>query len=110
MPIVLLHAVYCTMSIYNDLALGDFLQILEWVAEKKGKPVIYIDPWYPSSKTCSCCGHVLGELDLSVRRWRCPSCHSVNDRDANAGANIKRVGSSTLGVGDVRRLRAAIPV
>jgi putative transposase len=68
----------------NDLALGDFWQILEWVAKKKGKQVIYIDPWYPSSKTCSCCGHVLDKLDLSVRRWRCPSCHQVNDRDDNA--------------------------
>ena len=87
----------------NDLALGDFLQILEWVAKKKGKQVIYIDPWYPSTKTCACCGHVLDELDLSVRRWRCPSCHQVNDRDENAAVNIKRVGSSTLGVGDVRQ-------
>jgi len=94
----------------NDLALGDFLQVLEWVAKKKGKQVIYIDPWYPSSKTCSCCGHVLDELDLSVRRWRCPSCHQVNDRDENAALNIKRVGSSTLGVGDVRRVQPAISV
>ena len=94
----------------NDLALGDFLQILEWVAKKKGKRVIYINPWYPSSKTCSCCGHVLEELDLSVRRWRCPSCHSVNDRDENAALNIKRVGSSTLGVGDVRQSQTAISV
>ncbi len=87
----------------NDLALGDFLQILEWVAKKKGNLVTFIDPWYPSTKTCSCCGHVLDELDLSVRRWRCPSCHQVNDRDENAALNIKRVGSSTLGVGDVRQ-------
>jgi putative transposase len=87
----------------NDLALGDFLQILEWVAKKKGKRVVYIDPWYPSSKTCWECGHVLDELDLSVRRWRCPACHQVNDRDDNAALNIKRVGSSTLGVGDVRQ-------
>jgi len=94
----------------NDLALGDFLQILEWVAKKKGKRVIYVDRWYPSSKTCSCCGHVLDELDLSIRRWRCPSCHSVNDRDENAALNIKRVGSSTLGVGDVRQSKIAIPV
>lgn len=94
----------------NDLALADFLQILEWVAKKKGKKVIYIDPWYPSSKTCSCCGHVLDELDLSVRRWRCPSCHCVNDRDENAAINIKRVGSSTLGVGDVRPAQPAISV
>jgi putative transposase len=94
----------------NDLALGDFLQILEWVAKKKGKQIVYIDPWYPSSKTCSCCGHVLDELDLSVRRWRCPLCHSVNDRDENAAINIKRVGSSTLGVGDVRQVQPAISV
>jgi putative transposase len=94
----------------NDLALGDFLQVLEWVAKKKGKRIIYIDPWYPSSKTCSCCGHVLDELDLSVRRWRCPSCHQVNDRDENAAMNIKRVGSSTLGVGDVRQAQPAISV
>jgi len=94
----------------NDLALGDFLQILEWVAHKKSKQVIYIDPWYPSSKTCSCCGHILDELDLSVRRWRCPSCHQVNDRDENAALNIKRVGSSTLGVGNVRQSQTAIPV
>ena len=87
----------------SDLALGEFLQILEWVASKKGKRLIYIDPWYPSTKTCSCCGHVLDKLDLSVRRWRCPSCHQINDRDANAALNIKRVGSSTLGVGDVRQ-------
>jgi putative transposase len=94
----------------NDLALGDFLQILEWVAKKKGKRAIYIDLWYPSTKTCSCCDHVLEELDLSVRRWRCPSCHRVNDRDENAALNIKRVGSSTLGVGDVRQSKTAIPV
>jgi putative transposase len=93
----------------NDLALGDFLQVLEWVAKKKGKRIVYVDRWYPSSKTCSCCGHVLDELDLSVRRWRCPSCHSVNDRDENAAINICMVGSSTLGVGDVRQPVAAIP-
>ncbi len=94
----------------SDLALRDFLDILEWVALKKGKQVVYIDQWYPSSKTCSCCGHVLESLDLSVRRWRCPSCQSENDRDENASLNIKKVGSSTLGVGDVRQSQTAISV
>jgi putative transposase len=94
----------------NDLALGDFLQILEWVAKKKGKRVICIDPWYPSTKTCSCCGHILDELDLSVRRWRCPSCHSVNDRDENAAINICAVGASTVQLGDVRQVMPAITV
>jgi putative transposase len=94
----------------NDLAHADFLQILEWVASKKGKCIIYIDRWYPSSKTCCCCGHVLDELDLDVRRWRCPSCHSVNDRDENAAKNICAVGASTVELGDVRQVIPAIAV
>jgi putative transposase len=93
----------------SDLAFRDFLDILEWVAKKKGKEVVYIDPWYPSSKTCSGCGHGLTKLDLSIRRWRCPSCGAQNDRDENASVNIKRVGVSTLGLGDVRQAQPAIP-
>jgi len=92
----------------SDLALGEFLQILESVARIKGKQVIYIDRWYPSSKTCSCCGHVLEKLDLSIREWRCPSCQSINDRDENAAINIQAVGASTVGLGDVRRAMPAI--
>ncbi|NDJ26212.1 transposase [Nostoc sp. B(2019)] len=94
----------------SDLALRDFLNILEWVAHKKGKQVVYIDQWYPSSKTCSCCGHILENLDLSVREWRCPSCQSINGRDDNASKNIQTVGASMVGLGDVRRATPAIAV
>ncbi|PSB14699.1 transposase [Phormidesmis priestleyi ULC007] len=94
----------------SDLAFGEFLKILEWVATKKGKQVVYIDRWYPSSKTCFECGHVLKELDLSVREWRCPSCQSINGRDENAAKNIQAVGASTVGLGDVRRPLPAIAV
>ncbi|HLO86233.1 MAG TPA: transposase [Nostocaceae cyanobacterium] len=94
----------------SDLAYGSFLQILEWVAKKKGKQVIYVDRWYPSSKTCSDCGHVLESLDLSVREWRCPSCQKINGRDENAAINIQMVGASTIGLGDVRQAMPAIAV
>jgi putative transposase len=94
----------------SDLAFGEFIQILEWVAKKKGKEVVFIDRWYPSSKTCSHCGHVLKELDLNTREWRCPSCQSVNGRDENAAINIQRVGASTLKLGDVRQAMPAIAV
>jgi len=94
----------------SDLAFGEFLQILEWVAKKKKKQVVYIDQWYPSSKTCSHCGHILEKLDLSVRQWRCPSCNSVNGRDENAAINIQMVGASTIGLGDVRLATPAIAV
>jgi len=82
----------------SDLAFGEFLQILEWVAKKKDKQIVFIDRWYPSSETCSNCGHVLKELDLSIREWRCPSCQSVNGRDQNAAKNICVVGASTARV------------
>jgi len=94
----------------SDLAFGEFLTYLEWVAKKKNKLVVFIDQWYPSSKTCSSCGHILESLDLSVREWRCPSCQSVNGRDENAARNIQMVGASTIGLGDVSLASPAIAV
>ena len=93
----------------NDLAFGEFLEILQWVALKKSKQVVFIDPWYPSSKTCSACGHVLDTLDLKTREWDCPSCDTHHDRDENAATNIKAVGAtSATPEGDVRRSQTAI--
>ncbi|MEA5576255.1 transposase [Anabaena sp. UHCC 0451] len=94
----------------SDLAFSEFLQILEWVAKKKNKMVVFIDQWYPSSKTCSSCGHILEKIDLSIREWRCPSCQSVNGRDENASRNICAVGASTVGLGSVSRYETAIAV
>jgi putative transposase len=94
----------------SDLAFGEFLQILESVAKKKNKLVVFIDQWYPSSKTCSQCGHVLEKLDFQEREWRCPSCQSVNGRDENAAKNIQMVGASTIGLGDISRALPAIAV
>ncbi|MBU7582013.1 MAG: transposase [Nostoc sp. TH1S01] len=94
----------------SDLAFGEFLQILEWVAKKKKKRVVFIDQWYPTTKTCSCCGHVLESLELSVREWRCSGCQSINGRDENAAVNILMVGASTIGLGDVSRFETAIAV
>ncbi|BAZ22321.1 transposase [Kalymmatonema gypsitolerans NIES-4073] len=95
----------------SDLAFGEFLQILEWIAKKKGKQVIFIDQWYPSSKTCFNCEHVLESLDLSVREWRCPSCQSVNGRDENAAREyLCSWGNKNAGLGDVRRAVPAIAV
>jgi putative transposase len=93
----------------NDLALAEFLKILEFVATKKNKVVSYIDRWCPSSKTCSNCHHVIDKLSLDIRDWICPSCSSNNRRDYNASLVILRVGASTLRLGDVSRLNAAIP-
>jgi putative transposase len=92
----------------SDLAWGEFLQILEWVAKKKGKQLVFVDRWYPSTKTCSGGGHILESLNLSVREWRCPSCQSINGRDENASRNICAVRASTVGYSDVSRATPAI--
>ncbi len=94
----------------NDLALANFLEILQYVAACKGKTVDFIDRWYPSSKTCSHCDYKLAQLPLELRRWRCPQCGAQNDRDLNAAVNIRRVGASTHELGDVRQSLIAIAV
>ena len=56
------------------------------------KHVVIADRWFPSSKTCSECGHKVDELPLSVREWECPNCHTHHDRDVNAAINLKKYG------------------
>ena len=53
-----------------------------------------IPRFYPSSKTCNKCKHVLDELPLKIREWKCPKCGAVHDRDRNAALNIWEVGTS----------------
>lgn len=94
----------------EDLALAKFLKILDFVAEKKGKIVSYIDRWYPSTKTCSECDFVIDKLGLNERYWVCPICSTKHGRDNNASRVIQKVGASTLGLGDVSHLQDAIAV
>lgn len=78
----------------SDSSWSTFTTMLAYKAEWYGKQVVKIDRWYPSSKTCSGCGHLLtkAELPLSVRSWNCPSCLRENDRDLNASINILNQG------------------
>jgi putative transposase len=66
--------------------------MVEYKAARAGRHLIVIDRWYPSSKTCSSCGHLLAELSLSTRTWQCPSCGTRHDRDINAAKNILAAG------------------
>ena len=93
----------------SDLALAEFLKIIDFVATKKGKVVSYIDRWYPSSKECSECQYVLDSLPLDIRYWICPNpaCNARHGRDENASKNIKRAGSLSLGLDGVRQSRTA---
>jgi len=54
-----------------------------------------VDRWYPSSKTCSCCGYRLNVLGLHARQWRCPTCGTLHDRDVNAAINLRNMAVSS---------------
>ena len=78
----------------SDSSWSTFTTMLAYKAEWYGKTLVKIDRWYPSSKTCSGCNHLLtkAELPLSLRSWDCPSCLQTNDRDINASINILNEG------------------
>jgi putative transposase len=83
---------------------SEFRRQLEYKAQRHGRTVIAVDRWYPSSKTCSACGHLLNNLSLSTRHWTCPSCGTRHDRDINAAKNILAAGLAVTACrGAVRR-------
>ena len=101
----------------SDVGWGIFVNFLDYkLKAKEGQPsgfavattggtpatrcsLVEIGRFFPSSKTCSCCGHVIDELPLDIREWNCPSCGSHHDRDGNAALNIRREGIRILSMG-----------
>lgn len=76
-----------------DNGYGKFLSLLEYKLANKGGALIRVDKWYPSSQLCSSCGcRNIRLKDLSIRKWTCPECGCIHDRDINAAINIKREG------------------
>ena len=76
----------------SDCGWGEFRRQLAYKCQRYGRELIVTDRWYPSSKTCSACGHLLAELSLSTRHWTCPACRARHDRDINAAKNILAAG------------------
>ena len=73
----------------NDVSWSSFVSDLENNARKHGKLIHKVSRWYPSSKTCSCCGNINQDLTLSDRSWTC-ICGVNHDRDFNAAKNIRQ--------------------
>jgi len=76
----------------SDVGWSEFVSLLSYKAAWYGRNLVKIDKWYPSSKRCYDCGHLLDSLDLDVRVWTYPECGVVHDRDLNAARNIHAVG------------------
>ncbi len=83
----------------SDVGWGEFVRQLEYKSQWYGRTLIKIDRWYPSSKTCYDCKHVVEDLPLDVREWVCPKCGVWHDRDINAAKNILAEGLSVSACG-----------
>jgi len=75
----------------SDASMGEIKRQLHYKAEKFGTHLVVIDRFYPSSKTCSSCGWINENLDLSQRVFVCVECGYLADRDYNAAKNILAV-------------------
>ena len=80
----------------QDVGFYKFKEILVNKALVNNKQVVFIDRFYPSSKTCSQCGYKKRDLKLSDRFWVCPICGTKHDRDLNAAMNILFEGQRML--------------
>ena len=70
---------------------------LSYKSEWNHRQYIKIGRFVPSSQTCNNCGYVNAETkDLSIRRWICPQCGAIHDRDVNAAINILNEGLRIL--------------
>jgi putative transposase len=71
----------------GDLGFYEFKRQLQYKAAMHGSEIVLVDQWFPSSKTCSSCGHVQ-PMPLKIRQYDCPVCKISIDRDLNAAINI----------------------
>jgi len=87
-----------------DASWRRFISFLEYKANWYGRILIKVNRYFPSSKLCSVCGYKKEDLKLSDRKWKCPKCGTLHDRDINAAINLlkeglkqlKKMGSPTL--------------
>ena len=79
-----------------DNGYGIFLKMLEYKLSDRGKYLIKVDKWFPSSQICHCCGTLHPEMkDLRIRTMHC-DCGLTMSRDQNAAINIRREGLRML--------------
>ncbi len=88
-----------------DAGWGEFRRQLTYKCAWYGRTLVVVDRWFPSSKGCGKCGHVLDELRLDVRMWTCQKCGHEHDRDVNAAQRLLVAGMHQLApreTGDLR--------
>lgn len=85
----------------NDVGWGMFCTMLKYKTEREGKVYLEVDRFFPSSKTCNNCLHVVDKMPLDIRQWQCSKCGVQHDRDINASRNIRDEALRILAVGRI---------
>lgn len=81
----------------SEMNFGEFRRMLEYKARWYNRKLVFVDRFYPSSKTCRHCGYINKHLKLSDRQWVCPQCGELIERDYNAALNILNEGLRIIG-------------
>ena len=82
----------------SEMNFGEFKNLLTYKCLQYERQLVFINRFYPSSKTCHCCGYKNDSLQLSDREWVCPECGVIHDRDINAAKNILEEGKRIIGL------------
>ena len=81
----------------GDVSWSGFYRMLEYKMADHGGILVKVPKTFPSSQLCNCCGKKNPKVrDLSIRKWRCPECGCLHDRDINAAINILKKGMEVL--------------
>ena len=83
----------------SDASWGELVRQLEYKCDWYGRTLVKLDRWFPSSRRCNPCGHVVDKLPLNIRDWVCPSCGEHHDRDINAAKNVLAAGLAVVACG-----------
>lgn len=76
--------------VISDIGFYNVKEKLQYKSAYKNRTLLEAGTFYPSSKTCSVCGHVKGKLSLSERTFICEKCGNTLDRDLNAAINLRQ--------------------
>lgn len=72
----------------SDVSWGEFISMLQYKCDEKGKHLIGVERFFPSSQICSNCGNKRW-MPVHIRTYSCMSCGVETDRDFNAALNIE---------------------
>ncbi len=94
--------------VISDAGFGEIRQLLTYKSTWGGARLVVAEPFFPSSKTCSACGHVRAKLSLAARTFQCERCGLVVDRDLNAARNLAALVVVVAGSGPETGINACV--